>query len=145
MISTNTSLRASERWIITQAFFSTDSIKLRLYGWEIPPSHYGHSQLHPLGNSWSELAYCWTWVSSFVLHQLKQKPFLFIQTTFIKESEPSSPVIEAISPLGWTTNLDMRPQIDDTLQKILVTAAQSVKAGQIILVLKNVQQMIKLI
>jgi multidrug efflux pump subunit AcrA (membrane-fusion protein) len=39
----------------------------------------------------------------------------------------------------------MRPQIDDTLQKILVTAAQSVKAGQIILVLKNVQQMIKLI
>lgn len=145
MISTNTSLRASERWFITQAFFSTDSIKLRLYGREIPPSHYGHSQLHPLGNSWSELAYCWTWVSSFVLHQLKQKPFLFIQTTFIKESEPSSPVIEAISPLGWTTNLDMRPQIDDTLQKILVTAAQSVKAGQIILVLKNVQQMIKLI
>ena len=51
VISTNTSLRASERWIVTQAFCSTDSIKLRLYGWEIPPSHYGHSQLHPLGNS----------------------------------------------------------------------------------------------
>ena len=83
-------------------------------------------------------------ISSFVLHQLKQKPFCSIQTTFIKEGA-FSPVIEAISPLGWTTNLDMRPQIDDTLQKILVTAAQSVKAGQIILVLKNVQQMIKLI
>lgn len=79
-------------------------------------------------------------MSGFVLHQLKQKPFFSIQTTFIKEGA-FSPVIEAISPLGWTTNLE----IDGTLQKILATAAQRVKAGQIILALKNVQQMIKLI
>jgi hypothetical protein len=81
-------------------------------------------------------------ISSFVLHQLKQKPFCSIQTTFIKEGA-FSPVIEAISPLGWTTNLEIDG--NGTLQKILATAAQRVKAGQIILALKNVQQMIKLI
>ena len=72
-------------------------------------------------------------------HEAKHKTFLSIQTTFIKE-EAFSPVIEAISPLESTTNVAVKPQIDGTVVKILATAGQPVKAGQVILVLDNIQQ-----
>lgn len=58
MTSTNILLCAKETWIVIFAFCSSDSIKLRPYGRLIPPIRYGHSQLHPLGNYCSELAYC---------------------------------------------------------------------------------------
>ena len=51
-----------------------------------------------------------------------------------------SPVVEAISPLESTNNVEVKPQIDGTVVKILAKAGQPVKAGQVILVLDNVQQ-----
>ena len=65
--------------------------------------------------------------------------FLSIQTSRIKTST-FSPVIEAISPLESTSNVAVKPQIDGTVIQILATAGQQVKAGQVILVLDNVQQ-----
>ena len=53
-------------------------------------------------------------MSSCALHQHKHKPFLSIQTTFIKE-RAFSPVVEAISPLESTTNVEVKPQIDGTV------------------------------
>ena len=78
-------------------------------------------------------------MSSCALHQHKHKPFLSIQTTVIKE-KAFAPVIEAISPLESTNNVEVKPQIDGTVVKILAKAGQPVKAGQVILVLDNVQQ-----
>ena len=68
-----------------------------------------------------------------------QKTFLSIQTTRIGTAT-FSPVIEAISPLESTSNVAVKPQIDGSVVKILATAGQPVKAGQVILVLDNVQQ-----
>ena len=68
-----------------------------------------------------------------------QKTFLSIQTTRISTAT-FSPVIEAISPLESTSNVAVKPQIDGSVVKILATAGQPVKAGQVILVLDNVQQ-----
>ena len=78
-------------------------------------------------------------MSSSDLHQHKHKPFLSIQTTVIKE-KALAPVSEAISPLESTNNVEVKPQIDGTVVKILAKAGQPVKAGQVILVLDNVQQ-----
>ena len=68
-----------------------------------------------------------------------QKTFLSIQVTRIGKAT-FSPVIEAISPLESTTNVAVKPQIDGTVVQILATAGQPVKAGQVILVLDNVQE-----
>ena len=68
-----------------------------------------------------------------------QKTFLSIQTSRIKTAT-FSPVIEAISPLESTSNVAVKPQVDGTVVQILATAGQPVKAGQVILVLDNVQQ-----
>ena len=65
--------------------------------------------------------------------------FLSIQTSRISEAN-FSPAIEAISPLESTTNVAVKPQINGTVVQILATAGQPVKAGQVILVLDNVQQ-----
>ena len=65
--------------------------------------------------------------------------FLSIQTSRISEAN-FSPAIEAISPLESTTNVAVKPQIDGAVVEILATAGQQVKAGQVILVLDNVQQ-----
>ena len=67
------------------------------------------------------------------------KPFLSIQTGRI-ETRTFYPVIEAISPLESTSNVAVKPQIDGSVVKILASAGQPVKAGQVILVLDNVQQ-----
>ena len=67
------------------------------------------------------------------------KTFLSIQTSPIKTAT-FSPTIEAISPLESTSNVAVKPQIDGSVVKILATAGQPVKAGQVILVLDNVQQ-----
>ena len=67
------------------------------------------------------------------------KTFLSIQTSSIKTAT-FSPTIEAISPLESTSNVEVKPQIDGTVVQILATAGQPVKAGQVILVLDNVQQ-----
>ena len=69
----------------------------------------------------------------------QHKPFLSIQTSRI-ETATFSPVIEAISPLESTSNVAVKPQIDGTVVQILASAGQPVKAGQVILVLDNVQQ-----
>ena len=71
--------------------------------------------------------------------QKKQESFLSIQTIRISEAN-FSPAIEAISPLESTTNVAVKPQIDGTVVEILAAAGQQVKAGQVILVLDNVQQ-----
>ena len=84
-------------------------------------------------------------VTSFVVLSLSgcgtkpHKTFLSIQTTRI-EKEDFSPVIEAISPLESTRNVAVKPQINGTVVQILASAGQPVKAGQVILVLDNVQQ-----
>ena len=67
------------------------------------------------------------------------KTFLSIQTSRI-EMERFAPVIEAISPLESTSNVAVKPQIDGTVVQIMASAGQQVKAGQVILVLDNVQQ-----
>ena len=67
------------------------------------------------------------------------QPFLSIQTSRI-ETATFSPVIEAISPLESTSNVAVKPQIDGTVVQILASAGQQVKAGEVILVLDNVQQ-----
>ena len=67
------------------------------------------------------------------------KTFLSIQTSRI-ETATFSPVIEAISPLESTSNVAVKPQVDGTVVQILASAGQPVKAGQVILVLDNVQQ-----
>ena len=67
------------------------------------------------------------------------KQFLSIQTSRI-ENATFFPAIEAISPLESTSNVEVKPQIDGTVVQILATAGQPVKAGQVILVLDNVQQ-----
>ena len=67
------------------------------------------------------------------------KTFLSIQTSRI-ETATFAPVIEAISPLESTSNVAVKPQIDGTVVQILASAGQPVKAGQVILVLDNVQQ-----
>ena len=67
------------------------------------------------------------------------KQFLAIQTSRI-EKATFFPAIEAISPLESTSNVEVKPQIDGTVVQILATAGQPVKAGQVILVLDNVQQ-----
>ena len=68
-----------------------------------------------------------------------KKTFLSVQTARI-ETATFSTVIEAISPLESTSNVAVKPQIDGTVVQILATAGQQVKAGQVILVLDNVQQ-----
>nr|WP_226423581.1 efflux RND transporter periplasmic adaptor subunit [Synechococcus sp. HB1133] len=65
--------------------------------------------------------------------------FLSIQTSRIEQAT-FFPAIEAISPLESTSNVEVKPQIDGTVVQILATAGQPVKAGQVILVLDNVQQ-----
>ena len=65
--------------------------------------------------------------------------FLSIQTSRVSEAN-FSPAIEAISPLESTTNVAVKPQINGMVVQILATAGQPVKAGQVILVLDNVQQ-----
>ena len=67
------------------------------------------------------------------------KTFLSIQTSRI-ETTTFSPEIEAISPLESTSNVAVKPQIDGTVVQILATAGQELKAGQVILVLDNIQQ-----
>ena len=67
------------------------------------------------------------------------KQFLSIQTSRIEKAS-FFPAIEAISPLESTSNVEVKPQIDGTVVQILATAGQPVKAGQVILVLDNVQQ-----
>ena len=67
------------------------------------------------------------------------KQFLSIQTSRIEQAT-FFPAIEAISPLESTSNVEVKPQIDGTVVQILATAGQPVKAGQVILVLDNVQQ-----
>ena len=71
--------------------------------------------------------------------QKKQKTFLSVQTSQVTESS-FSPTIEAISPLESTSNVAVKPQVDGTVVKILAEEGQTVKAGQVILVLDNVQQ-----
>ena len=68
-----------------------------------------------------------------------QPTLLSIQTTRISTAN-FAPVIEAISPLESTTNVAVKPQIDGTVVKVLATAGQAVQAGDVILVLDNVQQ-----
>ena len=68
-----------------------------------------------------------------------QKPFLSIQTGRIEQAT-FEPAVQAISPLESTRNVAVKPQIDGTVVQILATAGQDVKAGQVILVLDNIQQ-----
>ena len=62
-----------------------------------------------------------------------------MQVESIGEAE-FSPSIEVISQLSSTTDVALRPETDGRVVKILVSQGQTVKAGQPILVLDNVQQ-----
>ena len=68
----------------------------------------------------------------------KQTP-LSIKTARISQAN-FAPTIEAISPLESTSNVEVKSQIDGRVVKILVTGGQTVKAGQVLLILDNVQQ-----
>ncbi|MFZ9945702.1 MAG: efflux RND transporter periplasmic adaptor subunit [Vulcanococcus sp.] len=67
------------------------------------------------------------------------RPPLAVQVESIGEAE-FSPSIEVISQLSSTTDVALRPETDGRVVKILVSQGQTVKAGQPILVLDNVQQ-----
>ena len=69
----------------------------------------------------------------------KKQSLLSIQTSRIAQAT-FSPTIEAISPLESTSNVEVKSQIAGRVIKILVTDGQTVKAGQVLLVLDNVQQ-----
>ena len=64
---------------------------------------------------------------------------LTVQTSSIGQTN-FAPVIEAISQLESTANVAVTPQIEGSVVKILVQEGQPVKAGQVILILDNVQQ-----
>ena len=51
-----------------------------------------------------------------------------------------APVVEAIAPLEATANVELKPSIDGRVVKILVRDGDPVKAGQVILVLDNIQE-----
>ena len=64
---------------------------------------------------------------------------LSIQTTTINQAQ-FSPVVETMSPLEATANVDLKPSIDGRVVKVLAKDGQPVTAGQVILVLDNVQE-----
>ena len=68
----------------------------------------------------------------------KQTP-LSIQTTKVGNAN-FAPVVEAIAPLEATANVDLKPSIDGRVVKILARDGDAVTAGQVILVLDNVQE-----
>ena len=68
----------------------------------------------------------------------KQTP-LSIQTTKVGNAN-FAPVVEAIAPLEATANVDLKPSIDGRVVKILARDGDMVKAGQVILVLDNIQE-----
>ena len=68
----------------------------------------------------------------------KQTP-LSIQTTKVGNAN-FAPVVEAIAPLEATANVDLKPSIDGRVVKILARDGDTVKAGQVILVLDNIQE-----
>ena len=68
----------------------------------------------------------------------KQTP-LSIQTTKVGNAN-FAPVVEAIAPLEATANVDLKPSIDGRVVKILARDGDVVKAGQVILVLDNIQE-----
>jgi len=68
----------------------------------------------------------------------KQTP-LSIQTTKVANAN-FAPVVEAIAPLEATANVELKPSIDGRVVKILVRDGDPVKAGQVILVLDNIQE-----
>ena len=64
---------------------------------------------------------------------------LSVQTTSVAQAT-FAPLIESISQLESTANVAVTPQIEGSVVKVLVKEGQAVKAGQVILVLDNVQQ-----
>ena len=64
---------------------------------------------------------------------------LSVQTSTVAQTT-FAPLIESISQLESTANVAVKPQIAGSVVKILVKEGQAVKAGQVILVLDNVQQ-----
>ena len=68
----------------------------------------------------------------------KQTP-LSIQTTKVGNAN-FAPMVEAIAPLEATANVDLKPSIDGRVVKILARDGDTVKAGQVILVLDNIQE-----
>ena len=68
----------------------------------------------------------------------KQTP-LSIQTTKVGNAN-FAPMVEAIAPLEATANVDLKPSIDGRVVKILARDGDMVKAGQVILVLDNIQE-----
>ena len=68
----------------------------------------------------------------------KQTP-LTIQTTTVANAN-FAPVLETISELESIANVDLKPSIDGRVMKILVRDGEPVKAGQVILVLDNIQE-----
>ena len=68
----------------------------------------------------------------------KQTP-LSIQTSKVANAN-FAPVVEAIAPLEATANVELKPSIDGRVVKILVRDGDPVKAGQVILVLDNIQE-----
>ncbi|WP_082818432.1 efflux RND transporter periplasmic adaptor subunit [Prochlorococcus sp. MIT 1306] len=71
--------------------------------------------------------------------QKKGQNLLTIQTSQIKLAD-FAPSINAISMLESSTNVSLTPETSGSVVKILAKEGQSVKAGQAILVLDNVQQ-----
>ena len=67
----------------------------------------------------------------------RQPTAVQVQTIGSAEFNPS---IEVISRLSSTTDVSLRPEADGRVVKILVKQGQTVKAGEPILVLDNVQQ-----
>ena len=64
---------------------------------------------------------------------------LTIQTTTVANAN-FAPVLETISELESIANVDLKPSIDGRVMKILVRDGEPVKAGQVILVLDNIQE-----
>ena len=68
----------------------------------------------------------------------KQSP-LSIQTTKVANAN-FAPVVETIAPLEATANVELKPSIDGRVVRILARDGDPVKAGQVILVLDNIQE-----
>lgn len=84
-------------------------------------------------------AAAWFILSSCGSSDRKKPTPLTIQTTTVANAN-FAPVLETISELESVANVDLKPSIDGRVMKILVRDGESVKAGQVILVLDNIQE-----
>ncbi|WP_413441502.1 efflux RND transporter periplasmic adaptor subunit [Synechococcus sp. MIT S1220] len=84
-------------------------------------------------------AAAWLILSSCGSSDRKKQTPLTIQTTTVANAN-FAPVLETISELESVANVDLKPSIDGRVMKILVRDGESVKAGQVILVLDNIQE-----